>query len=279
MIFLFLAAPLLLGRPLWPPSCLPILAAIDFLADFIALPTAFRVNILTIVFTTMLLMPPIRLVLPRWGRLTLGLAWGISSAVLCLVVRLDLFFAQVDLDGLLVLDHPYSDVKLLPYRAATRRSPPGLLPSARPGVILYLNLLAPHVFLDDLPLGDDVFADADLLFRHRLFLDHDLVLDHRHGYLVGAYLGLGRLAAYRRSLDTYLLASGRHLDALAVGPDALADFDASGHALAGPREQFFFAALDPELVLVLEIASGLAQALLVAVVLAELACFRVVHAH
>src|SRR5215210_7313577 len=267
MIFLFLAAPLLLGRPLWPPSCLPILAAIDFLADFIALPTAFRVNILTIVFTTMLLMPPIRLVLPRWGRLTLGLAWGISGAVLCLVVYLDLFFAQD------------SDVKLLPYRAVTRRFPPGWLSSARPGVILYLNLLAPHVFLDDLPLGDDVFADADLLFRHRLFLDHDLVLDHRHGYLVGAYLGLGRLAAYRRSLDAYLLATGRHLQPLAVGADALADFDASGHALAGPREQFFFAALDPELVLVLEIASGLAQALLVAVVLAELACFRVVHAH
>src|SRR5215212_4534253 len=42
MTFLFLA-PLFLGRSLWPPSCLPFLAPIDFLADFIALPTAFRV--------------------------------------------------------------------------------------------------------------------------------------------------------------------------------------------------------------------------------------------
>ena len=51
---------------MWPPSCLPFLAPIDFLADYIALPRAFRVNILTIVFTTTLPMPPICLVLlPR----------------------------------------------------------------------------------------------------------------------------------------------------------------------------------------------------------------------
>jgi hypothetical protein len=37
MTFLFLAPHF--GRRLWPPSCLP------FLAHFIALPTAFRVNI------------------------------------------------------------------------------------------------------------------------------------------------------------------------------------------------------------------------------------------
>src|SRR5918992_1596120 len=62
MIYLFLA-PLFLGRSLWPPFCLPLLAPIDFLADFIALPTALRVNILTIVFTTTLPMPPICLFL------------------------------------------------------------------------------------------------------------------------------------------------------------------------------------------------------------------------
>src|SRR5215203_5636463 len=54
--------------------------------------------------------------------------------------------------------------------------PPGLLPSAPLGVVLYIHLFAPHVLLDDLPLVDDVLADADLLFHHWLFLDHDLVL-------------------------------------------------------------------------------------------------------
>src|ERR671920_1275881 len=205
MTFLFLA-PLLLGRPLWPPSCLPFLAPIDFLADFIALPTALRVNILT------------------------------SFRRVC-------------------------------------------LPSALPGVVLYIHLFAPHVLLDDLPLVDDVFANADRLFRHRLFLDHDLVLDHRHGYFVGAYLSLGRLATYRHPLDADLLATGRYLDALTVDPDALADFDAAGLALAGPREQFFFAPLNPELVLLLEVASRLAEAFLVTVVLAKLTCLGVAHAH
>src|SRR5215208_4242510 len=135
------------------------------------------------------------------------------------------------------------------------------LPSAVPGIVLNIHLFAPHVLLDDLPLVDDVFADADLLFHHWLFLDHDLVLDHRHGYLVGPYLGLRSLAACRHPLDADLLATGRHLQPLTVGADALADVDATGHALAGPREQFFFAALDPELVL------------------AELTCLGVAHAH
>jgi hypothetical protein len=58
-----------------------------FLADFIALPTAFRVNVLTIVFMTTLPMPPICLVLfPRWGCLTWELPQGTSGAVLCSVV-------------------------------------------------------------------------------------------------------------------------------------------------------------------------------------------------
>src|SRR5215213_9646956 len=179
--------------------------------------------------------------------------------------NLDLLVAQVHLD----FDHPFADVKLLLYRAVIRRFPPGLLVSAPPRVVLYIYLFAPHVLLDDLPLVDDVFADPDLLFRHRLFLDHDLVFDHRYGNLVGAYLGLGRIVLYRHPLDADLLATGRHLDALTVDADALADFDATGLALAGPREQFFFAALHPELGLVLEVATGLVETFLVAVVLAE----------
>src|SRR5215204_7395614 len=153
------------------------------------------------------------------------------------------------------------------------------LPSAVPGIVLYIHLFAPHVLLDDLPLVDDVFANADLLFHHWLFLDHDLVLDHRHRHLVGPYLGLRSLASDRHPLDAGLLATGRHLDALTVGADAFADVDATDLALAGPREQFFFAPLHPELVLVLEVASRLAEALQVAVVLAELACLGVAHAH
>src|SRR5215208_2510994 len=79
MTFLFLA-PLFLGRSLWPPSCLPVFAPIDFLADFIALPTVFLVNILTIVFTTTLPMPPIRLVLPHQGCLTWEVSQGTSDS-------------------------------------------------------------------------------------------------------------------------------------------------------------------------------------------------------
>src|SRR5215210_7464952 len=157
--------------------------------------------------------------------------------------------------------------------------PPGLLPSAPLGVVLYIHLFAPHVLLDDLPLVDDVLADADLLFYHWLFLDHDLVLDYWYGYLLGPYLGLGRPAADRHPLDADLLATGRHLYALTVGADALADVDATYLALAGPRKQFFFATLDPELILVFEVAPGLAETFLVTVVLAELARPRVAHAH
>src|SRR5918999_3441117 len=123
MTFLFLA-PLLLGRSLWSPSCLPFLWPIDFLADFIALLTAFRVNILTIVFTTTLPMPPICLVLPRCECLTRGSSHR-APPVPCFVgsSKLDLLLAQVHLD----FDYPLADVKLLLYRAVTRRFPPGLL--------------------------------------------------------------------------------------------------------------------------------------------------------
>jgi hypothetical protein len=84
--FLFLA-PLFFGRRLSPPPCLPFPVPVGFLADFIALPTALRVNILTIVFTTTLPMPPIcLLLLPRCGCLTWELPQGTSGPVLCPVV-------------------------------------------------------------------------------------------------------------------------------------------------------------------------------------------------
>src|ERR687897_2330834 len=84
---LLVLGALLLGRSLWSPSGLPFLWPIDFLADFIALPTAFRVNILTIVFTTTLPMPSICLVLlSRCGCLTREFPQGTSGPVLCPVV-------------------------------------------------------------------------------------------------------------------------------------------------------------------------------------------------
>ena len=58
----------------------------SFLANLIALPTALRVNILTIVFTTTLPMLPTCLVLLRWVCLAWELPQGTSGAVLCPVV-------------------------------------------------------------------------------------------------------------------------------------------------------------------------------------------------
>ena len=134
------------------------------------------------VFTKTLPIAPIGLVvLPLRGCLSLGLYQGAFGTGFCLVFYLELFLAQLHLDCILVFDHPLADVNLLLYRAVTRWFPQSWLPSARPGVVLYLHLFAPHVLFDDLPLVDDVFAHADLLFRHRLFLDNDLFLDHRHG--------------------------------------------------------------------------------------------------
>src|SRR5829696_6650663 len=92
-------------------------------------------------------------------------------------------------------------------------------------------------------------------------------------------MGFGRLAAYRHSLDRYFLVLGRNLDLLAVGADALADLHGAGLALAGTGPELLLRALHPELVLVFEVASRLAEAFLVAVVLAEPACLGVPRAH
>jgi hypothetical protein len=57
------------------------------------------------------------------------------------------------------------------------------------------------------------------------------------------------------------------------------DLHGAGLTLAGTGPELLLRALDPELVLVLEIAPRLAEAFLVAVVLTELACLGVAHAH
>src|SRR5918993_3077596 len=115
-------------------------------------------------------------------------------------------------------------------------SPEEVLPlqsGAALGGVLYVYLLAPDVLLDDLGVFHNVLADADLFLGHGALVDHDLFLGDRHGHLVLANLGLGRLAAYRHPLDAYLLVLGGHLDALAVGPHALSDLHGAGLALAG----------------------------------------------
>src|SRR5215203_3476359 len=101
------------------------------------------------------------------------------------------------------------------------------------GGVLYVYLLAPDVLFDDLGVIHNVLADADLFLGNRALVDHDLFLGDGHHDLVLANLGLGRFAAYRHPLDAHFLVLGGHLDALAVGPNALSDLYGAGLALAG----------------------------------------------
>src|SRR5918997_3257505 len=57
------------------------------------------------------------------------------------------------------------------------------------GLVLYVDLLAPYVLLDDLLVLDDVLADPYLLLDHRPLLYYNLFLDHRYLDLVFADLG------------------------------------------------------------------------------------------
>src|SRR5215218_6012495 len=145
--------------------------------------------------------------------------------------------------------------------------------------VLDFDLFAPHVLLDCLGVLHHVLAEADLFLGHGALVDHDLFLGDGHGHLVLADLGFGRLAFNGHPLDRYFLVLGRNLDLLAVSPHALADLHGTGLTLAGTGPELLLRALHPELVLVLEVASRLAEAFLVAVVLAELASLGVAHAH
>src|SRR4028119_106590 len=151
------------------------------------------------------------------------------------------------------------------------------------GAVLDVYLLAADVLLDDLrppphalsppppPLSlprapvlraplpplPPVLAQPDLFLGHRPLVDHYLFLGHRHGDLVLADLRLGGLAAHRHPLDGDLLVLDGDLDALAVGPHALADLDRAGLALAGTCAELLFAPLDPQLVVVRYLGAGL----------------------
>src|SRR5215217_790397 len=167
------------------------------------------------------------------------------------------------------------------HAALADASPEGLplQSGAALGVVLDFDLFAPHVLLDCLGVLHHVLAEADLFLGHGALVDHDLFLGDGHGHLVLADLGFGRLAFNGHPLDRYFLVLGRNLDLLAVSPHALADLHGTGLTLAGTGPELLLRALHPELVLVLEVASRLAEAFLVAVVLAELASLGVAHAH
>src|SRR5918997_1136870 len=124
----------------------------------------------------------------------------------------------------------------------------------------------------------DVAALGGVLDVH--LLAADVLLGDRHGDLLLADLGPGSLAAHRHPLHRDLLVAGRDLHALAVGAHALADVDGAGLALAGAGPELLLAPLHPKLVLVGQVvAAALGDALVVGVVLAELARLGVAHGH
>src|SRR4028119_248226 len=90
------------------------------------------------------------------------------------------------------------------------------------GAVLYVYLLAAHVLLDDLRALHHVLAQPDLFLGHRALVDDDLFLGHRHGDLLLADLGLGRLAGDGDPLHADLLVLDGDLYALAAGAPALA---------------------------------------------------------
>src|SRR5215211_3533994 len=148
------------------------------------------------------------------------------------------------------------------------RNPPGQpdlsvsLPAEAPlGRIVDIDLLAPYVLLDRLGVLNYVLADPYLLLGHRPLLHHDLFLGNGDAYLVVSDLGLGSLAHYRNALDGDLLVAGRYLHALAVGAHALTDVEGAGLALSCSGPELLLGPLDPELVLVVQVAAGLGDAL------------------
>src|SRR5215208_63613 len=115
------------------------------------------------------------------------------------------------------------------------------------GLVVYLDLFPADVFFHDLHFLDDSLADADFLFYHRPFFDHDLFLDHGNHDLFfpelrrgGGFVPLrhGSFAGY--TLHAYLDMLLRHVEALPLGPHPFAHPHLSSLAL--PR-------LDPDLLL------------------------------
>src|SRR5829696_7016068 len=116
------------------------------------------------------------------------------------------------------------------------------LTDAPSGLVLDVYLLAPDVLLYHLGVLHHVLADAHLFLGHGALLHHDLFLGQGHPHLVLADLGLRGFARERNPLHRDLLVARGHLYALAVGPDALANADLAGFALAGSCGELLLAA-------------------------------------
>src|SRR5215213_5660564 len=91
------------------------------------------------------------------------------------------------------------------------------------GFVLDLDLFAPYVLLDYLPLFHNVLADAHFFLEDRALVHNDLFLGYRYHDLGLADLGLRSLALYGHPLHADLLVASWHLYALAVGSHALSD--------------------------------------------------------
>src|SRR5829696_1568229 len=91
------------------------------------------------------------------------------------------------------------------------------------GFVLYLDLLAPYVLLDDLDVLHNVLADAHLFLEDRALVHNDLFLGYRHHDLILADLGLCGLTLYGHPFDAYLFVAGGDLYALVVCSHALSD--------------------------------------------------------
>src|SRR5215212_1974136 len=71
-------------------------------------------------------------------------------------------------------------------------------------LVVYVDLLAPYVLLDDLLILYSILAHPYLLLGHWTLLGYDLLLGHRHAYLVLADLG-------RRDLPVLLHGHSLHV--------------------------------------------------------------------
>src|SRR5215217_4455159 len=203
------------------------------LADFIAFPTAFLVNILTTVFTTTFPIPPMWLPIPSFLQTSCGkerrAAFGPAFS----------HPARGALAGLL-----------------------RTLDASTLSLVLDVYLLAPYVLLDDLRVLHNVLADAHFFLDDRALAHDDLFLGHRNHELVVADLGLRSLALDGHPLHSDLLVPCGHLYAFAVRAHALTNLELTGLALAGPGSELLLGPLHPKLVLVGQVgASGHARRL------------------
>src|SRR5215211_134312 len=196
------------------PSCLPfaepffglaffLLPPAD-LALFMAFPTALRVSVLTTAFTTTFPIPPMWLPILSFSRDCCARERRVAAGPA---------FPPPSAHAIALADSSRA------------------LEASTLGLVLYLYLLAPYVFLDDLRVLYNVLADANLFFGHWALADDDLFLGHRHHDLVLADLGLRSVPLYGHALHRDLLMAGGDLYLLAVGSHALADLELTGFAL------------------------------------------------